>query len=354
MTELYGSDGKTITNQNNYGQPAGGAQDEASALMRQNRPGLARMAERFAQQPAMGAYQQGQFDYSQGNGGYQQGQFRSSQPMQDSSSLTVPPLYGDVVIQAGMGPGTYVPSSVKNAVDVFPPVIQRHGTIERGQNGDPVWLDNDFGNTPPIRGHRQPGTGNWEFIIECPTTRGKRLDTIIVNPRPSVDGSIQAQMVSSYTDPSFPAKAMYNGRIFRTQEVAPQQMQPPQQMQGNSDAIGSVMPGTPVYNGGGMEQSSINPNTGAYNNGGDKDSIIANQQKTIDQQNKRIKQLQDSDGHPYRAAAVGFGVSLLGAAANIGMRSLMNGGYGNGYNYGRIPFVNGGGLPFMRNGNRRR
>lgn len=345
MTELYGSDGSTITNQNTYGRQANGAQDQALNLMRQNRPGLAQMADRFTQQPMMGGALKPQMDNTQ---------FRNGQPVQDNSSLAVPPIYGTVELKAGMGLGTQVPPGV-DAYSLFQPTVKRHGTIS-WQNGRPVWTDLDFKNTAALYGEVEPGTGNLRFNIECPTNSpmGRRRDTITVKSAPSSDGTIQAEMISSYPYGRYQAKAMYTGTI--SLDAQQQQMQPPQQMQPNSDAIGSVMPGTPVYNGGGMEQTTMTGNAGAYN-GGDQSNQLAELQRQNDELRRQNQQLKDDKGHPIRDGLLTVGAMGLGVALQAG-RQYMNrsyyGGYNNyNYNYNRLPVMNGG-IPFIGRYGRRR
>lgn len=341
MTELQGSDGRAITNTNSgYQSDANGLQQQASNMMCQNRPGLGQMLNRMAK-PAMGGALTPQMDNSQNY---------NRQTASDNSSLAVPPIYGNVELRVGL---SQVPA-IDNAYGPFHPTVQRHGRIS-WQSGRPLWTDLDYRNTSTIYGEVEPGTKNIKFNIECPAENelGRRRETIIIKHGQNTDGSIQAEMVSSYPYASRTMpKGMYSGGISMLEVQQPQQQQ--MQQQANNDSIGGAMPGTPM-NYGGMEQSAMQGNYG-QNNQGDQSAVIAAQQKQIEQLQQQNQQMKDQKGHPVRDAVLMMGAMGLGTALQMG-RQYMNGGYGGYGNYyrggyNRIPFVNGGNLPFL--GNRRR
>jgi|GEM_PF-5205121 len=345
MTELYGSDGRAISNVSGTQSDSTALQDQANSMMRQNRPGIGQMLSKLARGNApVGGYQQGKFDNSA----------NQAQPESQPTSLAVPELYGTVELRAGMGPGLQVPPGVE-PYDLFDATVKRHGRIG-WQGGRPTWTDLDYRNMSTIYGDVDPRTQNLVFNIDCPTrNNGKRRDTIVVKHGMNSDGSIQAEMVSSYPFGGFSnmPRAMYSGGIQMVQEVQQpvNQFQPQAQQ---NDSIGSVMPGTPMNNPG-MEQAANNGNfrqDGQMNGSGDQASVIAAQQKQIQELQQQNQNLKDTKGHPVRDAVLGLGMVGLQA----GMQYMNNrgryGGYGNyGYGgYGRgIPFVNGGRIPFINN-----
>lgn len=342
MTEFYTPDGKAITNQNGN-QPAdsGRLQAEASDRMMQNRPGVGQMLSRLSKiQPVTGTAMQGIMD--------------NSAVPQANAPMAQPDIAGTVEFKAGMGAGLQVPANT-DAYSLFQPTVLRHGKID-WQNGRPIWKDLDYRNMAPIYGEINPTTRDLQFRIDCPTnsSNGMRRDTITVKHTPNSDGSIQAEMVSTYPYGHFQTapRANYSGGIQMVREVQPTvpQFQPQQQ---NSDAIGSVMPGTPMN--GGMDPSTMAGNMRtetSMNNGGDQASVIAAQQKQIQELQQQNQAMKNDKGHPIRDVAI----MGLGAALQAGSRYLNRGGYGyGGYgNYGRgIPFVNGGGIPFINNNRNR-
>lgn len=337
MTELYGSDGRAISNVSGMPGDGNALQQQASNMMCQNRPGIGKMLSKLAQ-GNMGGALQPQFDNSANH---------QNQP----ASLAVPELYGTVELRAGMGLDVKVPPNT-DTYSLFQPTVQRHGRIA-WQNGRPTWTDLDYRNMSTIYGDIDRTSGNIVFNVSCPTNtrNGNRLDTIVVKHGQNSDGSIQAEMVSSYPYGSFQTtpRAMYSGGIQMVQEVQQPVNQFQPQPQQNADAIGSVMPGTPMNNGG------DGPQYGQMNGSADQASVIAAQQRQIQQLQQEKQNLQDQKGHPIRDAVLGLGMMGLQA----GMQYMNRGGYGgyyrNGYgNYGRgIPFVNGGGIPFINNRRRR-
>lgn len=345
MTELCGSDGRAITNQG-YQSDANGLQQQASNMMCQNRPGLGQMLNRMAK-PAMGGALTPQMDYGSA----------PSSAAQDNSSLAVPPIYGNVELRAGIGiNGMQVPSGV-DAYSMFNATVQRHGRIS-WQGGRPLWTDLDYRNTSAIYGEVEPGTNNIKFNIECPANSqlGRRRDSILIKHGQNSDGSIQAEMVSSYPYSSFRTmpKAIYSGGISMQEVQQPQQQQMPQQA--NNDSIGGAMPGTPM-NYGGMEQTAMQGNYGQNNQ--DQSAVIAAQQRQIEQLQQQNQQIKDQKGHPIRDGLLMMGAMGLGTAMQMGRQYMNGGGYYSGYRgsyygggYNRLPFVNGGNIPFL--GNRRR
>ncbi len=348
MTEIYGSDGRAITNNQNGNQPEAGAlQAQANNIMCQKRPGLGEMLTRMAQaRPAAGVAQQGRMDYSQGTPA--------------NGSLAVPELYGTVEFTAGLGSGGVQVPSNTDAYSLFQPTVQRHGDIS-WQNGRPVWKDRDYRNMPAIYGEVEQGTNNLKFNIDVPTNtaNGMRRDTITVKHGQNSDGSIQAEMVSTYPYGRFQTapRAMYSGVIQMVREVQPQmQTQSPQQQ--NANDIGSVMPGTPVYSGG-MDQSqgSMTGNMRTetnMGNGGDPQAVIAAQQRQIQELQQQNQQMQNNKEHPIRDGLLGLGMVGVGAALQFGKQYMYGRGMSGGYYNRGIPFVNGGSVPFFNNRRNRR
>lgn len=338
MTDYYGSDGRAITNSNTANQGDQGAlQAQASNLMMRNRPGLGNLLGQMAQRPVQGQAMEGRMDPS------------AQQPA--NGSLEVPQLFGNVEFRMGMGAGVQVPPN-QDAYSYFQPTLQRHGNIS-WQNGRPIWKDLDYRNTPAIYGDVDPVTKNLQFRIDVPTntSAGARRETITIKQGQNSDGSIQAEMVSTYPFGRFQVapRAMYSGGVQMLQEASAMQQQPPQQQSG--DALGSVMPGTPMNDGrfnGGMDPRTMAGNMrndGAPNYGNTPES---QELARLRQENARLQQqtqqMENQKPHPYRDAALGLG--LMGAQAV--MRNLNGyGGFG-GYGYGRGPL---GGL---LNGRRRR